>query len=71
MIIIDRPGCGGTGQVPLGERIERSCGTDLMIWFFQNYRASRLTNSRLEMAVSVLEFLMIKPAHILASSAGI
>ncbi|ADV23567.1 hypothetical protein I305_01473 [Cryptococcus gattii E566] len=49
MIIIDRPGCGGTGQVPLGERIERSC----------------------EMAVSVLESLMIKPAHILASSAGI
>lgn len=26
MIVIDRPGCGGTGQVPLEERIERSCG---------------------------------------------
>ncbi|OWZ37645.1 hypothetical protein C351_04511 [Cryptococcus neoformans c8] len=49
MIVIDRPGCGGTGQVPLEERIERSC----------------------EMAVSVLESLMIKPAHILVSSAGI
>ncbi|WVR09508.1 hypothetical protein IAU60_006576 [Kwoniella sp. DSM 27419] len=49
MIVVDRPGCGGTGQVPLGERIERSC----------------------EMVVSVLEYLGLKPAHILASSAGI
>ncbi|WRT68510.1 uncharacterized protein IL334_005486 [Kwoniella shivajii] len=49
MIVVDRPGCGGTGEVPLIERIERSC----------------------EMIVSVLEHLKIRPAHILASSAGI
>ncbi|WVQ80175.1 hypothetical protein IAT38_002280 [Cryptococcus sp. DSM 104549] len=49
MIVVDRPGCGGTGQVPLGERIERSC----------------------DMVVSVLEHLGVKPAHILATSAGI
>ncbi|OCF44038.1 hypothetical protein I317_02146 [Kwoniella heveanensis CBS 569] len=49
MIVVDRPGCGGTGEVPLVERIESSC----------------------EMIVSVLEYLDIKPANILASSAGI
>ncbi|KAK8854694.1 hypothetical protein IAR55_003433 [Kwoniella newhampshirensis] len=49
MIVVDRPGCGGTGEVPLVERIERSC----------------------EMIVSVLEHLNIKPAHVLATSAGI
>nr|XP_031864044.1 uncharacterized protein CI109_000688 [Kwoniella shandongensis]KAA5531116.1 hypothetical protein CI109_000688 [Kwoniella shandongensis] len=49
LIVVDRPGCGGTGEVPLDERIERSC----------------------EMIVSVLEHLQVKPAHILATSAGI
>ncbi|WVF67572.1 hypothetical protein IAT40_002330 [Kwoniella sp. CBS 6097] len=48
MIVVDRPGCGGTGEVPLVERIEKSC----------------------EMIGSVLEHLDIKPANILASSAG-
>ncbi|WWC63394.1 uncharacterized protein I303_105994 [Kwoniella dejecticola CBS 10117] len=49
MIVIDRPGCGGTGEVPLDQRIDRSC----------------------EMIVSVLEHLKVRPANILASSAGI
>ncbi|WVQ72118.1 hypothetical protein IAR50_001663 [Cryptococcus sp. DSM 104548] len=49
LVVVDRPGTGGTGQVPLSERIERSC----------------------EMVVSVLEHLKVKPAHILATSAGI
>ncbi|WVQ95057.1 hypothetical protein IAU59_002149 [Kwoniella sp. CBS 9459] len=49
MIVVDRPGCGGTGEVPLIERIDKSC----------------------EMILSVLEHLKVKPANILASSAGI
>ncbi|TYJ55771.1 hypothetical protein B9479_003549 [Cryptococcus floricola] len=49
LIVVDRPGTGGTGQVPLNERIARSC----------------------EMVVSVLEHLDVKPAHMLATSAGI
>ncbi|WWC90593.1 uncharacterized protein L201_005529 [Kwoniella dendrophila CBS 6074] len=49
MIVVDRPGCGDTGEVILGERIDRSC----------------------EMIISVLEHLNLKPANILASSAGI
>jgi hypothetical protein len=67
MIVVDRPGIGATPSVPLEERVEVACRTS----FFFITRKYGASTDGIEQVCSVLEHLMIKPAHLLAASAGV
>ncbi|WVW85510.1 hypothetical protein I302_107548 [Kwoniella bestiolae CBS 10118] len=45
MIVVDRPGCGGTSEVPLGERIDRSCEMIVSVLEYLNIRPTNILAS--------------------------
>jgi hypothetical protein len=72
MIVVDRPGIGATPSVPLEERVEVACRTSFF-FITRKYGARKYGASTdgIEQVCSVLEHLKVKPAHLLAASAGV
>jgi pimeloyl-ACP methyl ester carboxylesterase len=60
LIVVDRPGTGATPMVPLPDRVDTSCRA--RPWH---------PDLTAEQIASVLEHLDVKPAHMLATSAGV